>query len=351
MSVNTKEHYDKVIKAANSSDEIIVISGYFTADIIEDMAKTGASITFYYGMFNKNGISSGQYNSFDALEKKYANLKINVVTNISFVHSKLYIFKKNGLVTDILMGSANATLYALKSDDNCELLIDVTNTADITDLLTYSATIDSVSVHFDDPYVQSCIRVTTAKKGRIILKGKRVYSGNPLVDNIPLYNIKNGKKVVELKSGLNWGLQGGKTGKYTYAPAYIPIDAWDIDTYPLMFFPLGGVGSGTGGKKTRTSSPVTVTWNHNGTYTTMPMHFEGKGVQRPTAGKRLPNAPFQQFPKQLTTDGHGEDLGRYLRTLLGVSGTKLITYNDLKKYGRDYVTLRYIAPGQYEIDF
>lgn len=142
-----------------------------------------------------------------------------------------------------------------------------------------------------------------------------------------------------------------ENGKYKFAPAYIPIDAWDIDTYPLMFFPLGVVGSGTGGKKTRTSSPVTVTWNHNGTYTTMPMHFEGKGVERPTKSKRLPNAPFQRFPKQLTSDGHGEVLGRYIRTLLGVSGNKRITYNDLKKYGKDYVTLRYIAPGQYEIDF
>lgn len=351
MAVSTKKHYDKVINAAKASDEIVIISGYFTSDIIDDMASTGANVTFYYGMFNKNGITSGQYNSFDALEKKHPSLTINVVVNISFVHSKLYIFKKKGIVTDVFMGSANATLFALKSNDDCELLIDVTNSKDIIDLLAYSLSIDAVSIHFDDPYVQSCIKAASTSRGRVIQKGKRVYSGNPLVDNIPLYNIKNGKKIVEPKSCLNWGLQSGKPGKYTYAPAYIPIKAWDIETYPLMFFPLGIVGSGTGGKKTRKSSPVTVTLNHNGTLTAMPMHFEGSGIERPTKGKRLPNSPFQQFPKQLTSDGHGEDLGKYFRNLLGVSGTKLITYNDLKKYGRDYVTLRYISPGQYEIDF
>ena len=348
MSTWIEKLKDKLLAYAILSDEIIIISGYYSPNILADVASLGIETTFYYGMYDSDGITPVQHGKLGALETLYSNFKAYIVYNYH-VHTKCYIFKKGDLVTRILVGSANASTNGLESGRNSEMLVDVLNPDDQAAILTFASEVASASVRYKDPLIVPTVRAKSSSKSILTPRG-RIYSGNPFVDNIPLYVYnKAGKKEVLSSSGLNWGLQGGNVAKNSsYAEAYIPIKAYDIDTYPLIIPPLGTVGSGTGGKTTRRLGPVTVTWDDG---TVMQMLFQGNGPTRPTPSMRVPGAPFREYPKQLTTNEGGAVLGEYLRNRLGVGGRSLITYRDLSKYGRDYITLTLVSAGNYEADF
>ena len=344
MAISVEQLEQLVIDHANAHDDVLIISGYFSSDVIEDIAKTGKNVTFYYGMYPWSQITTLQHNSFQKLESLYSNLTINIVTDYH-VHTKCYLFTSP---TDeiALIGSANCSSSGLLSDKNCEMLIDVNDSTHIADLKKYASEIDSASVHYDDPIIVPYVRGSTSRKRISTYKGRN-YSGNPFVANIPLYVYKGKRKVVPKGSGINWGLQKGHTStKSVYAEAYIPIKTFDLKYNAAMFPPCGAVGAGAGGKKTRRLSPVTVTWDDG---TVMTMLFQGT-QEYPSAGSKTAG-PRIIYPKQLSENTGGSILGEYLRKRMGVPPRKMITISDFKKYGRDYITLTYISPGNYEADF
>ncbi len=347
MDFYVEDLKNQVINQTYNHDEIIIISGYFSADILEEIAKTNKTVKFYYGMYTKNGITQLGLNALKNMQKNYNNFSAYFVIDYH-VHSKCYIFKENGNIKYALVGSANVSNGGLGSGKNSELLVSVElNQTTIGNLDNFTKEVNDASISINDPLI---INSPIKRSNALVLhkNNSRVFSGNPLVDNIPLYMYKNKKKVVPQSSGINWGLQNGHTSNSSYAEAYIPIKAYDIDTYPLIIPPLGIVGSGSGGKNTRRQNPVTVTWDDN---TVMKMLFQGNGPQRPTQSKRKSGEPYREYPKQLTTDSGGSELGKYLRKRLKVGSHDLITYNDLKNYGRDYITLILIGPNEYEADF
>lgn len=338
----------QVIDQTNNHDEIIIISGYFSADILYAIAKTNKKVTFYYGMYIKNGITQLKLNALKKLESDYSNFSAYFVIGYH-VHSKCYIFKENGIIKYALVGSANVSNDGLSSGKNSELLVSVDlNPKTICDLNDFTKEVHIASKPINDPSI--IINPPIMRSISVVLNknNSRVFSGNQLVDNIPLYVYRNKKKVVLESSGLNWGMQKGHTSNSKYAEAYIPIKAFDIDTYPLIIPPLGIVGSGSGGKITRRQNPVTVTWDDN---TVMKMLFQGDGPERPTKSRRITGQPYREYPKQLTTDSGGSELGEYLRKRLKVGPRALITYKDLKNYGRDFITLTLVGPNEYEADF
>ena len=198
-------------------------------------------------------------------------------------------------------------------------------------------------------------KTKTSKKSTI---NSYPVSSNPNVAYMPLYSLeKNEKgemiKVVHKKSGLNWGLQDGhsKKGK-GYAEAYIPVTAELIDSHPMVFPCIPDVRMTTTGKVTRKFDPVQVEWDDG---TVMEMIFSGTGVERPTKDERNLGDPYKTYPKQFTsgakTDGGGAELGKYLRQRMNVSARHIITIDDLKNYGRDYIALEYVKDGHYKADF
>ena len=123
----------------------------------------------------------------------------------------------------------------------------------------------------------------------------------------------------------------------------LPLRAFHFIHYPLLIPFNGEVGSGTGGKIQRRQNPIEMTWDDG---TKMIMLFQ-------QGGKKVERAPgvWVQYPKALTTSSGGLELGRYLRKRMGVDTEKELTYDDLRKYGRDYVTLTLTKSGEYELDF
>lgn len=334
------------------SDEIIIISGYFSIDILEEIAKRGINTTFYYGMYLRNGISMANYSALETLDSTYGHLKI-MIPLAYHVHTKCYIFKKDGKIINALVGSANCSSSALDTTQNSELLLPVVNAADIAFLDNYSIEIERSSCEFNNPLISP----TTKTKAKILSISKRRtkatpkswnnFSGNPFSAIIPLYYIKDGKPTVHEVDGLNWG-NGPHASKSSDMESVIPIRKFQIEHYPLLIPFNGSVGSGTGGKITRMQSPIVMTWDDS---VAMVMLFQQGGCQVPSKGNRAPGAPYRVYPKGLTASSGGVELGKYFRDRLGLNHDAIVTYDDLRKYGRDYVTLTLTNSGDYELDF
>lgn len=339
-----------VMSNVATSDEIVIISGFFSIDIIENIAKKGIPTTFYYGMYLRNGISVSYYNSFKRLETTYPNLKINIPIAYH-VHTKCYMFRQSGVTVNALVGSANASSSALATTPNSELLTPVDDSADKLFLDKYAADIDAASVHYDNPIIIPSTKVkalsVSAKKAKKAPKSWNNYTGNPFSAIIPLYTMEQGKPKVQNVDGLNWG-NGPHASKSPDMESILPIRKFQVENYPLLIPFNGAVGSGSGGKIQRMQSPIDMTWDDG---TKMKMIFQQVGVEIPTKAKRAPETPYRQYPKALTSDSGGSELGAYLRKRLGLPSNAVVTYDDLRKYGRDYVTLTLTNAGNYELDF
>ncbi|MCE2195451.1 restriction endonuclease PLD domain-containing protein [Streptococcus thermophilus] len=217
------------------------------------------------------------------------------------VHTKCYIFKENGGIKNILVGSANCSINGLRSGKNSELLVDLNkneliNQHYLNDLDLYCSEVTKSSLPIDDGQILvSSQSVTTRSKGT----GRNKYkiSKNPFVALIPLFRIKGTKKVVPDSSGLNWGNQKGHTKKGSME-SYFAVTAELINNHPIVFPFKTQKRNTTSGKITRDRDPITVLWDDG---TVMEMIFSGTGVERPSKGDRTPNNPYRQYPKQLTS--------------------------------------------------
>lgn len=359
MAVNVKDLNKLVLDNAIKSDKIIIISGFATPNVVEEIAKTGKETIFYYGMYRKRGLTTLTLDKLKNLDATYPNLTVNIV-NDYHVHTKCYLFFNSGNIINSLVGSANCSIDGLYSGENSEMLVELNedelkNTSYLHKLSDYAEEIDKAAVHCTDPAV--IISSFVGKKSRS-KKDTFPKSSNPYVAYMPLYYFeksKSGKPIKKVgeKSGLNWGLQSGHARKGTgYAEAYIAVTGELIDLHPILFpfFPVSRTT--TSGKSTRRYDPVTVLWDDG---TIMEMIFSGNGVERPTKGQRTSGQPFHQYPKQFTSgadgDGGGAELGEYLRKRMNVSPRHTITMKDLKAYGREYIELTYIHDGYYEANF
>jgi hypothetical protein len=350
MSIFTDNLESLVVSAASASDEIIIISGFFSIDIIENIAKQGVPTTFYYGMYLRNGISLSNYNSFKRLEATYPNLKIKIPVEYH-VHTKCYIFKKSGITFNALVGSANASSSALATTPNSELLTPIDSVDDKTFLDSYAAEINNASVPFDNPIIvpaaQTKALAVAAKTSKKIPKSWKNYTGNPFSAIIPLYYITKNGPVVHNVDGLNWG-NGPHASKSSDMESVLPIRKFHIENYPLLIPFNGSVGSGTGGKIQRMQRPIDMIWDDG---TKMKMLFQQGGTEIPSKAKRAPGEAYRQYPKALTSNSGGSELGTYLRRRMDLPSDATVTYNDLRAYGRDYVTLTLTNAGIYELDF
>jgi len=344
--------YKKIRNSADTSDEIIIISGYASARIIEDVAKAGKQTTVIYGMYPRDGITSLFHKKLCDLNSKYPKITIRIA-NKYHVHTKCYIFSNKGS-KHIYVGSANASDPGLKGNEYSEILVELKDSQYISELVEYANQI------IQDSIICSDQRIIPSKSYRKVKGSRRPTPSVPVSSysaDMPLYEEGSSPKKVQPKAGINWGCQSGhskKVGAGTYAEAYIPVLARHIDSFPVVFPPNQTIHGSSSGKSTRRNDSFEVIWDDG---VLMEMIFSGDGVQRPTKGTRPAGGVFRAFPKQLTSaDGGGAELGKYLRERLISNGVAIgrheqVKYSHLQKYGRDYIQFTYIHPGYYEADF
>ncbi len=151
MAVIVKDLNKLVLDNSVKSDKIIIISGFATPNVIEEIAKTGREVVFYYGMYRKRGLTILTLEKLKALDATYPNLTVNIV-NDYHVHTKCYLFFNSKKIINSLVGSANCSVDGLFSGENSELLVELNkdelkNDSYLKKLCNYADEIEKASVH------------------------------------------------------------------------------------------------------------------------------------------------------------------------------------------------------------
>ena len=324
-------------------DELFIISGYLGPTEVFNLNNLPFTrMTVIAGMYPK-GVNKGLYNALENAQKGNKRLSVRY-SNIE-VHSKIYIWKRNGKIREVLMGSANFSNNGLRTDYR-ESLADI-STNDISRLEDYCEFVLQNST--EDPTITEAKKnnVTTSQSYKLATNIEAVEKLAQESDTyeLPLFTVRREQPFVPEKSGLNWGLSNGHVAP---GDAYIAIPKSLINVAPNFFSKFDPSYKVPDGKKKRLSDPIELIWD------------DGVIMEASAEGKQAVGSNI--YPKQLTSFSSKNKqelggiskksiLGRYLRKRLGVSLNKLITLEDLKKYGRTTVSISKISDGVYYIDF
>ena len=124
MAVLVDDLLKNVLINANSSDRIVIITGYFSPDIIDKIAALGKPFEYYYGMYGVDKIRPSVLSALRNINAKYSNLKISFV-NTQRVHTKCYLFYDSNNMFNAMVGSANCSMQGLCSMANAEMLAEL----------------------------------------------------------------------------------------------------------------------------------------------------------------------------------------------------------------------------------
>ena len=91
MAILVKNLKKKVLENAKESDQIIIITGYFSPDMIDEIAKMGVPFVYYYGMYGIDKIAKPVYDKLISINNSNSNLKLKFV-HTQRVHTKCYLF-------------------------------------------------------------------------------------------------------------------------------------------------------------------------------------------------------------------------------------------------------------------
>lgn len=306
------------------SDELVIISGYVGPHPVKRLNTLPIPSTVIYGMFGSQGISSRLDTTLKKLSSESANTTI-LYSEIP-VHSKCYIWKKNGRVVHALIGSANFSTSGLQSPLRETLAETTVDT--FSQLKRYADLIRGNSVNCDDFELTP---VTITPEETPIPNMENPYESSD-VCVMTLYTPSNGQ--VPTASGLNWGNSNGHTVEND---AYIAVRKDYIRRYPSLFPPKKQKPLSPSGKITRQNDTVELVWDDG---TIMQGLLEGT---QEVDGKN--------YPKQLSSYPRKNALGKYIRDRMGLDSGVLITREMLQEYGRDFISINLIDEDTYYIDF
>ncbi|WP_419750018.1 restriction endonuclease PLD domain-containing protein [Terrisporobacter petrolearius] len=309
----------------HQSDELVILSGYLGPNPVRRLANLPIKSTVIYGMYASDGISEKLHNSLLQVENNVD--KVTILYSNTTIHSKCYIWKKEGKIIHALIGSANFSTNGL-SIPYKEMLAETTYDT-LYELEKYL-----------DVVIKNSISCTTAE-----IKLKNRFNGvtssktasqsiNPKICRMVLYDPR--KNEVQPANGLNWGQSAGNVKPNDSS---IPIRADYIENYPELFPPkqIDPIKNDKQGRKQRHNDAIELIWDDG---TVMDGLLEGSYTKNNTI-----------YPKQIASFPKKEDLGIYIRNRLGVKLGEKVTMEDLKRYGRDNVDISLISEGVYYIDF
>ncbi len=315
----------------NDAEELLIITGYIGPYPLKKLEKLPINCTVIYGMYGSDSIGEKLHKTLNKIQSSSNNTKLYY--SKTGIHAKCYLWTKEGVVIDALVGSANFSRNGLATP-NREVLVEADPTVFpqlnqyFEDIISNSITCDSHLVVIKTITKQiSQSGDSTECRLSFLLKRKGVLI-RPLI--------------VPRASGINWGMnskQAGGTVNTSIGDAEIRITVEDIRAFPHIFPAKLGTPSkkSSSDKIIRQNDEVELIWDDG---------FVMKGLleQDNTMNGLL-------YPKAISSSGKKSHLGLYLRRRLGVSDTELITVKHLTDYGRTDVTVSLLAEGVYEMDF
>jgi hypothetical protein len=301
---------------AAGADQLKIVSGYATHTMaswhlteIASRFQNPINLTLIVGMCQYDGLSISVHEGFKSLVAdcslpNKSRFTCQYVFEGAPVHSKLYLWQKEGAPFCAYMGSANYTQSAFSSARR-----EIMTACDPHKAFEYFDLIERNTIYCNHAEVEDYI---TLKPTHPILTAEET----PLlslqgagVSNVTVSLLSRSDDVGR-RSGLNWGQRDGREPNQ----AYIPLPAQIARS---GFFPL----------EKRHFSVLT------------------------DDGKQLILRIEQSNDKAVTTPLNNSLLGEYFRNRLGVSNGAFIHKHDLARYGRTDVTFYKLDDEQYFMDF
>lgn len=331
--------FNKHLLVSEEPDELVIISGYLGPAPVERLAELPMKTTVVGGMYS-SGIHTQLWNSLK--KSKENNSDLTVYFSKREIHSKIYIWKKDGKILSALVGSANFSSKGLRTDYR-ETLADATRDTHATLESYYKYILDNST---EEPETDTKKRINDVTIDIGTDENVPALADKKYSYDIPLYSTKGEEIYVPSASGLNWGLGEGHVA---VGDAYIRLPKTIIQNNHDLISPYDEDYTTPDGRRARQSDPIELIWD------------DGKVMEASLEGVQTYNG--QKYPKQLASYSsktpylNGERiskksiLGRYLRNRLDVDVNDQITLETLQNYGRDTVTLSLIEDGVYYADF
>lgn len=305
-------------------DELIIISGYIGPSPIERLSTLPLKCTVIYGMYGSDSISAKLHSTLQNIANSHNN--INILYSKLTVHSKCYIWRKNGQIVSSLIGSANFSKNGLTIPYK-ETLADATFDT-FQGLNRYIDQIKNNSI--------SCLDNSVKLKSTSQSKNNKTSTSTPSTSLSCLMTLLDPKtNEVPRKSGLNWQ---NSDGHVSTDDAYIAIRKSHLKDFPNIFPPKQSssvvIGSG---RPQRQNDSVEFIWD------------DGTVMEGLLEGNQDLNGVT--YPKNLCSSKSKSELGSYIKNRLGLPKGSTITKADLDNYGRDNIKITLLQEGVYYLDF
>lgn len=296
------------------ANKLIIISGYVSHNMaswhikkISEQNLPPIDISLTVGMCKNDGLNLDIHEGLKELsafqDPNYSSFDCKYIYQGSPVHSKVYIWMKDGAPFKAFAGSANYTQMGF-SPSRREYVVE----CDPIQAYSYYQSIEADTIVCNHNEVEEYICLKSNSKIDEIEQDHTTSSANRIT-----LSLLTSDGCVGYGSGINWGIRRNGT-KREPNQAYIPVPAHIARS---GFFPLN---------KAHFSA---VTDDH----------------------KQLIFRIEQAGDKALTTPLNNSLLGEYLRSRIGVSNGAFVTKSDLENYGRTDVTFYKIDEEQYYMDF
>lgn len=314
----------------SSTNKIVIISGYVGYQTIQKLSElpNNIDIVVIYGMYGSERISEPLHKALLSVHEAHNNISIRYATIP--VHSKIYVWRNDSRINQVLVGSANFSVSGLMNDYK-EVLSDIEDNPDYENLSSYIDTVLRHSIPCTDPDI---------KTGQILHAPRNSKKKQPLLaSGICRAYLTNKFGLVSKKSGLNWGHSAGHVA---VGDAYIAISMEYIHLFPHLFPAKKYVdidNPASEGKPNRENDTIELIWD------------DGERMLALLEGQQKDKVTDLVYPKQLSSSEHKSVLGKYIRKRLGVEIDHVITKADLKRYGRDNIDISLIGDGVYYMDF
>jgi hypothetical protein len=299
------------------ADRLVVVSGYLGPNPVQRCGDLPFDVQIVFGMVAESGVAPADHDFFRRASSSGRGVDVRYSANAE-VHSKLYVWTRNGTPTAGLIGSANFTWPGLNSPGR-ETLLDIPND-DLADALAYANGVIARSRScLDDAmnsYVTEGPRLNATEAG-----GVRTDSRSS-AGSLSLVSTRTGE--VPDGSGINWGFAAANVNPND---AYLPLSVGMIRDLPGLIPPRAG----------NMNSPVELLWD------------DGEVMVGFLEGSQ--NVDGRLFPKQLASHPEKAILGKYLRRRLGVEFGRKVSMADLDRYGRKNITISQLGVSRYFLDF
>ncbi len=296
----------------NGCDDLKIVSGFATAsmaarhlDFLTKGGRTGISLNIVVGMGAVQGLARAQHMAFKSLCSKWKNFNAMYIAAAPPIHSKVYVWSREGMPVKAFLGSANYT-HAGFGKSTWEVLEE-------TDPRAAKKYYDKAQVRAVDCTAARIEEMIVFVEGEPMIRSsgetEAPHPGTPYVD-LPLYDVR--RNMMQRRAGLNWG-QRPEEGRDPNQ-AYIPIPKAEREKGILP----------------RRGEYFTILTDDGQSFLSRVAQDDGKAVH--------------------STENNSA-FGQYFRNRMGLKSGQPVVMDDLLRYGRKSVRIYKIDDETYYMDF